>query len=102
VITNAAREGARVAALPDYTEADAQARVNAAYRRELPRRWHRDDDGRSGAGGRHRRQVHGHENGHRDLSARIRILGGIGSYFGSTFGTKTLTASSTMRTGSGG
>jgi Flp pilus assembly protein TadG len=29
VVTNAAREGARISALPDYTLADVQARVNA-------------------------------------------------------------------------
>jgi len=99
VITNAAREGARILVLPAFTPADAQARVNqyleaagldpdeatvplpaAAAPEVLP----------SGTCIETRTVTlsYPHE---------APFLSGIGSYFGGTFGTFTLNASSTMR-----
>jgi Flp pilus assembly protein TadG len=98
VVTNAAREGARIAVLPDYSSDDAQARAQAYLTAA----------------------------GLTDVAATVTIdppvpvvigtscmstvsvnvtyphafvfLSGIASYFGSTFGTATLRATSTMRT----
>jgi Flp pilus assembly protein TadG len=105
VITNAAREGARVAVLPGYTSADVQARVNQYIASSF-----------LSTGGTVTTTV-GAETpvsiGGNCMSTitvtvtyphDILFLAGIGAYFGQSFGTKTLTASSTMRVelGAGG
>ena len=99
VLTNAAREGARIAVLPNYASGDAQARVDQYIAA-----------GFLSTGGTVTTTV----------SAPVKVqitptncmtvitvtvtyphqylfLGGIGNYFNSTFGTHTLTAASTMR-----
>jgi Flp pilus assembly protein TadG len=98
VLTNAAREGARIAALPTYSAADVQTRVNQYVTAGL-----------LGAGtvtttvGAPQTVVIG-----ATCMSTITVtvtyphnylyLAGIATYFGSTFGTRTLTARSTMRT----
>lgn len=100
VITNAAREGARIAVLPDYTTTDAQNRATAYINESIV-----GDPTKAtvvvgaptgiGIGGGRTMQVvtvtvtYPHD---------FTFLSGIGSFFGSDFGTKTLTASATMRT----
>ena len=98
VLTNAAREGARVAVLPNYATADVKARVDQYVAA-----------GMLSTGGTVTTTV--------GAPAKVLIgancmttikvtvsyphaylfLGGIGSYFGKSFGTRTLNASSTMR-----
>lgn len=99
VITNAAREGARVAVLPDYGAADAQARVNQYITASFLAQ---DGTPTVNVGAPQAVNIGGkcmttvtvtvsypHE---------FIFVGPIASYFGSTFGTKTLNASATMRT----
>ena len=101
VITNAAREGARVLVLPAFTPADAQERVRqyldaAGLDRDeatvpLPATAADADDlgGGTCIWTRTVTVSYPHE---------APFLAGIGKYFGGTFGTFTLNASSTMRT----
>ena len=98
VITNAAREGARIAVLPTYAKADAENRVDqylstAGLDSTL---WGKtvNDPVPVSLGGNCMSTVevdvtypHG-----------FWFLRGIGTYFGASFGTITLTARSTMRT----
>jgi Flp pilus assembly protein TadG len=97
VITNAAREGARVAVLPDYRDADIVARVQQYLQATgldadtvdvatpAPRGIN--------SGGNCIRV--------RDVTVSYEhpffFLAGIGNFFGSSFGTKTVTATSSMR-----
>lgn len=99
VLTNAAREGARVAVLPSYTAADAQARVDQYIAQ-----------GMLATGGTVSTNVDPPVNvviGGKCMSTvtvtvsyphNYLFLSGIAAYFGSSFGTRTLNASSTMRT----
>jgi Flp pilus assembly protein TadG len=99
VITNAAREGARVAVLPNYTATDVQNRVDQYIAASF-----------LSTGGTVATVVGAPQSvavGASCMSTitvtvtyphQILFLAGIGSYFGQSFGTKTLTASSTMRT----
>jgi len=97
VLTNAAREGARIAVLPDYSSADAEARVDQYISSSFL----------SGDGTVTTAVTPGTVDiGGVTMSTRTvtvtypheyLFLGGIAGYFGSTFGTQTLTASSTMR-----
>lgn len=99
VITNAAREGARVAVLPSYTAADAEARVTQYI-----------DASFLSSGGTVTTTVGAPQsviigiNCMRTITVSVSypheflFLGGVGQYFGSTFGTKTLHAASAMRT----
>jgi len=98
VITNAAREGARVAVLPGYTAANAQTRVtqyiNASF---------------LSSGGVVTTTVGAPQsviigtNCMKTITVSVSyphqflFLAGIGHYFGTTFGTKTLHAASAMR-----
>jgi Flp pilus assembly protein TadG len=99
VITNAAREGARIAVLPNYNDADVTARVNQYI-----------DASFLSTGGSVTVAPVARTNvvitaGKCMTAATVSLtyphefffLGGIGNYFGATFGTKTLRASSTMR-----
>ena len=97
VVTTAAREGARVAVLPDYSAADVRTRVaqyvsagivgTAAFTTTVGAPQLVNIGGQCMA----------------TITVNVSYphsflyLGGIGTYFGSTFGTKTLSASSTMR-----
>jgi Flp pilus assembly protein TadG len=100
VITNAAREGARLAVLPAYSAADAQERV----------RQYLDAAGLNRAvatvplpGAPTSQSLGG---GKCVWTVTVSVsyphsapfLAGIGNYFGKSFGTYTLNASSTMRT----
>jgi Flp pilus assembly protein TadG len=97
VVTNAAREGARVVVLPGYAPADANARalayLTAAGLTNAART--------SAVGAPQTVSIGG--NCMSTVSVTVTyphqfvFLSGIGSYFGSTFGTATLSASSTMR-----
>ena len=99
VITNAAREGARVLVLPNFTPADAQDRVNqyltaagldpALATVPLPAAPAETDLGGSCIFTVTVALSYPHD---------APFLSGIGNYFGSSFGTFTLNASSTMRT----
>lgn len=104
VITNAAREGARIAVLPDYTAADAQTRATAYVTQSIV-----------GGGGAPTVTVSPPVSvdlggGHTMTTVTVTVtyphpftfLSGIGTYFGSTFGTATLTAKSTMRSEAAG
>jgi Flp pilus assembly protein TadG len=105
VITNAAREGARIAVLPDYTAADARNRATAYVTQSIA----------GGAGGTPTVTVGAPVTvdlggGHTMTTVTVTVtyphpftfLSGIATYFGSTFGTATLTATSTMRTEAAG
>ena len=97
VLTNAAREGSRVAVLQGYTNADVQTRVNQYLQAT------------SLSSATVNTVVGTPQNinvGARCITVRpvtvsyvhtYMFLGGIASYFGSSFGTKTLTATSSMR-----
>jgi Flp pilus assembly protein TadG len=96
VVTNAAREGARVGVLPGYSDADVQARVNAYM-------------GVSGLTGPYTVTVTNVPvaTGAGTFTARsvfvnytyqFAILGGVGAAFGGTFTTIPLRALSVMRT----
>jgi Flp pilus assembly protein TadG len=99
VITNAAREGARVAVRYPYSTADAEARVDSYITQSFmtdPTGYTKDvgDLTPVNVGGNCMNTVtvtvtYPHQ---------YLFLSGIASYFGSTFGTQTLTAASTMRT----
>jgi Flp pilus assembly protein TadG len=98
VITNAAREGARIAVLPNYVDQDVTDRVNQYIAASF-----------LATGGSVTVAVSRPAvvlpSGKCMSAATVRLeyphqfffLGGIASYFGQTFGTKTLVASSTMR-----
>lgn len=98
VLTNAAREGARIAVLPNYSAADAQARVDQYIAA-----------GMLSMGGSVTTvvgtptKVTIGTNCMTTITVTVSyphqylFLGGIASYFGASFGTKTLNASSTMR-----
>jgi Flp pilus assembly protein TadG len=97
VLTNAAREGARVAVLPGYTNADITTRVN----QYLQATSLSSATVNTSVGAAQSVNV-----GANCISVRpvtvsyvhtYAFLGGIGSYFGSSFGTKTLTATASMR-----
>jgi Flp pilus assembly protein TadG len=99
VLTNAAREGARVGALPDYSLADAENRAKdyvatSFFGGEEAKVTATATGGTVPIGGASMHTVtvtvtYPHE---------FLFIGGIASYFGGSFGTHTLTASSTMRT----
>jgi Flp pilus assembly protein TadG len=103
VLTNAAREGARVAVLPGYTSADVQTRVDQYIAASF-----------LSTGGTVTTTVGAPTDVAIGATCMTTItvtvtyphamlfLSGIGNYFGTSFGTKTLTASSTMRVESGG
>jgi len=98
VLTNAAREGARVALLPNYSAANAKARVDQYIAAGML----------SMGGtvttvvGTPTKVVIG-TNCMTTITVNVSyphqflFLGGIGNYFSQSFGTKTLNASSTMR-----
>jgi Flp pilus assembly protein TadG len=99
VITNAAREGARVGVLPNYTLTNAQTRaqsyVNAALISggssatvPMPTYQNISLGGGSSVCGINVQVTYPHQ---------YLFVSGIAAYFGASFGTKTLTASSTMR-----
>ena len=98
VVTNAAREGARIAVLPDYAPSDASTRA-IAYLTAAGL----TDVARTAAVGA---PVPVSIGGNCMSTVSVTVtyphafvfLSGIASYFGSTFGTATLRASSTMRT----
>jgi Flp pilus assembly protein TadG len=99
VVTNAAREGARIAVLPTYTKADALTRINQYLTAA------RLDPGlaTSNVGNPVANPIGGNcmFTVKVDVSYPHGILfvGGIASYFGGVFpGTVNLTATSTMRT----
>lgn len=99
VITNAAREAARVAVLPGYTGADAQARANAYISAALitggnAATVNAPTYGTQAAGSSCYQTV----NVTVTYPHNFLFLSGIGTYFGASFGTKTLSASATMRT----
>jgi Flp pilus assembly protein TadG len=95
VLTNAAREGARVGVLPGYSPTDAQARA-LQYLQAA---------GLTGATVTPPVPQNVAVAGQCITVVPVTVtyvhtymfLGGIGNYFGSSFGTKTLTATSTMR-----
>jgi Flp pilus assembly protein TadG len=99
VITNAAREGARVAVLPNYSSADATTRVNQYLTAAGldPTLWN------SSVGAPVSSPL---PDGNCEYLIEVDVtyphgftfLTGIGTYFGASFGTVTLTAHSTMRT----
>jgi Flp pilus assembly protein TadG len=96
LITNAAREGARVAVLPDYRDADIVARVQQ-YIEGAGLDLATVDISTPAA-----RVISGNQCIRvRDVTVSYEhpffFLAGIGSYFGSSFGTKTITTTSTMR-----
>ena len=99
IVTNAAREGARVLVLPAFGPDDAVARVNqyltaSGLNPLLATVPTPADPAETDLGGTCIWTV--------TVSVsyphQAPFLGGIGSYFGKTFGTFTLNASSTMRT----
>jgi hypothetical protein len=101
VLTNAAREGARIRVLPDYDDANVEPRVNqylqgtglagATVTTPLPEQFVPVGGGRCV----------------RVLPVRVSyvhqymFVGGIMSYFGSSLGTRTLTATASMRSEAG-
>jgi Flp pilus assembly protein TadG len=99
VLTNAAREGARIAVLPDYATADVQTRVTDYIAQSF-----------LSTGGTVNTTVGAPQSvtigGKCMTTIKVSVsyahqylfLSGIAKYFGKTFGTKTLNASSTMRT----
>ena len=101
VVTNAAREGARIAVLPNYSDADVTSRVDQYVTQSiftlgggnLTRTVTRNPAVAVGGGACMSTVTVNVTYDHTYL-----FLGGIGTYFGRTFGTKTLSASSTMRT----
>ena len=95
-VTNAAREGARVAVLPGYATADIEDRVdaymnaaglNGAYTVNVA-----DQAVVTGAGTVTVRAVTV------TLTQNMTFLGGIGAFFGSSFGTVPVGATAVMRT----
>ncbi len=98
VVTNAAREGARIAILPDYSAADANARATAY----LTAAGLTDAARTTAVGAPQTVAVGG--NCMSTITATVTyphqfvFLSGIASYFHSTFGTATLSSAATMRT----
>jgi Flp pilus assembly protein TadG len=103
VVTNAVREGARIAVLPAYSLTDAEERVDSyleasgldpldATAREVSAS-NVDLSGGACVQTFTATLQYPHE---------IAFIGGIASYFGGTFGTLTLAATSTMRSESAG
>ena len=98
VLTNAAREGARIAVLPNYSSTDAQARVDQYVAAGMLSM----GGTVTTAVGAPTKVVIG-TNCMTTITVNVSyphqylFLGGIGAYFGASFGTKTLNASSTMR-----
>jgi Flp pilus assembly protein TadG len=98
VLTNAAREGARVSVLPGYGPADIEARVNqyllgsgltpASVTTSVGAAQVLAVGGGSCISVRPVTVTYPHQ---------FIFIGGIGTYFGKTFGTKTLTATASMR-----
>ena len=72
VLTAAAREGARIAILPGYTDADVQARVTA-YLTAGGLTQPGDGVGWYAADGDPRQPVHQHSAGHRDLHVSVPV-----------------------------
>jgi Flp pilus assembly protein TadG len=99
VITNAAREGARVGVLPGYTKDDAQARAQAYVDAALL-------SGSSSATVATPTYGTALVNGKCVTTITVQVsyphnylfLSGVGQYFGASFSSKTLTAVATMRT----
>lgn len=99
VITNAAREGARVAVLPNYTAADAQARAEQYITAALI-------SGGEVATVSVGAPVATPIGGNCMFTVTVTVtyphqflfVSGIGNYFGASFTSKTLSAQSTMRT----
>lgn len=100
VLTNAAREGARVAVLPDYTGPDAELRAQ----QYIAASFLATDGNTPTVSVGTATPVAVGANCMSTITVtvtyphRYLFLSGIGNYFGASFGTKTLTASSTMRT----
>ena len=100
VITNAAREGARVGVLPGYADADIQSRV-ASYVTTSGL------TGTATATVAHRSVPTGTGPNVSVVDVTVTypytmsVLGPIGSLFGGSFGTVTLTSTATMRTEAG-
>jgi len=98
IITNAAREGARVRILPAYANADAEARVDQylnATGLTLARRTRTvDAPVLTNVGGKCISTIAVNVT----YSHPVPFLRGVMQYFGSTFGDVTLRASSAMRT----
>ena len=98
-VTNAAREGARVAILPGYSTTDVENRVEQ-YLTDAGLAADAGHDGRgSGRRGRRRRHLHHDDGRHGVVSARLSFLvGALVGYFGGTSLTSTsLNATSMMR-----
>jgi Flp pilus assembly protein TadG len=98
VITNAAREGARVGVLPSYTPADALARVDQYMTSSFLSQsgtWTRTAtiNPAVNIGGACMTTITVQVS----YPHQYLFLGGIGQYFGAVFAPKTLNASSTMR-----
>jgi Flp pilus assembly protein TadG len=103
VLTNAAREGARVSVLPNYTSSDVQTRVtdyvNASFLSQ-------GGSVTTTVGAPQSYTVGTAPNQKCMTTIAVTVtyphnylfLAGIAKYFGKTFGTKTLKAQSTMRT----
>ncbi len=58
VVTNAAREGARIAVLPTYTKADALTRINQYLTAGPPRSWIGHVERQQSQSNAHRRQLY--------------------------------------------
>jgi Flp pilus assembly protein TadG len=99
VLTNAAREGARVAVLPGYSGDDAKARVAQYITAGML-----SQGGTVTATVGPPTKVNIGTNCMTTITVTVTyphnylFLSGIGAYFGSSFGIRTLSASSTMRT----
>ncbi|MDR1989053.1 MAG: pilus assembly protein [Acidobacteriaceae bacterium] len=99
VVVAAAREGARVAVLPNYTAADGVARAQTYINQTImsqgkPTPLPTASVASVTVGGKCMSTVTVTASYPHDFL----FLGGIGRYFGSNFGTRTLSASATMRT----
>lgn len=97
VLTNAAREGARVAVLPGYTDPDVITRVN----QYLQATSLSPATVNTVVGVPQNVNIGGKCITLRPVTVSYvhtyTFLGGIGSYFGSSFGTKTISATASMR-----
>jgi Flp pilus assembly protein TadG len=99
VITNAAREGARIGMLPTYSVTDAQTRAQAYVTASLI------TGGNTATVATPTYQSISLGGGKSVCGVNVQVsyphnymfISGIATYFGGSFGTKTLTASSTMR-----
>jgi Flp pilus assembly protein TadG len=102
-VTNAAREGARIAVLPDYTSADAIARANAYLTAAGLTATHADPTV-SGPTSQSLGAGLGCVSVYQvtvTYPHAIEFLGGIMSYFSQSLGTITLSATSQMRSETG-